>query len=188
MTDEELENLQQEIYQKEENLDDNLRSEYFKRKRFLGIALEQYIRNSIGSDECNGERAILLNKANSLRAKFICVAVLVAIVSWLTELEIELCLLLMTLVLGYFSQVYVDIKIQDTNILNNYGLIHFDKQVIERELASYGIDPGSLQRYVWDTHIVSGKHVSYEGFNPKSVDIGEAGMQLTILKHMTTEW
>ncbi len=159
MEEKTLDILQHELYELEEKLSEESRIEYYRRKRFLEAALEQYVQNCLHGDECNEDRAKLLLKRESLTYKFIFTALMVVTISWVFELEIELCLLLTTLLLGYFGKTYMDIKVDDLGHVNEYVLHEFDKKRIERDLAAIGIALGTMKEYKNESYVKSGKHV-----------------------------
>jgi hypothetical protein len=159
MSEATYENLVHDLYESEEKLSEENRIEYYRRKRFLEAALEQYVQNCLHGDECNEDRAKLLLKRESLTYKFIFMALMVVIISWIVELEIELCLLLTTLLLGYFGKTYMDIKIDDLGYVNEYVLHEFDNQKIDRDLAAIGISLGTMREYKNESYVKSGKHV-----------------------------
>jgi hypothetical protein len=187
MEEKTLDILQHELYELEEQLPEGGRIEYYRRKRFLEAALEQYVQHYLHGDECNEDRVKLLLKQKSLTYKFIFIALVVAVISWVFELEIELCLLLTTLLLGYFGRTYMDIKVDDLGLVNEYVLHEFDKKRIERDLASFGVDAESLKKYQWDWYVETGKNVTYDGYDPNSVSLGETYMNQGILEKLYKE-
>jgi hypothetical protein len=145
------------------------------------------VQHCLHGDECNEDRVKLLLKRRSLTYKFFLSALLVVIFSWIVELEIELCLLLTTLLLGYFGRTYMDIKVDDLGLVNEYVLHEFDKKRIERDLASFGVDAESLKKYQWDWYVETGKNVTYDGYDPNSVSLGEAYMKQGIPEKLYKE-
>jgi hypothetical protein len=187
MEEKTLDILQHDLYESEEKLSEESRVEYYRRKRFLEAALEQYVQNCLHGDECNEDRVKLLLKQKSLTYKFIFIALVVAVISWVFELEIELSLLLTTFLLGYFGKTYMDIKVDDLGHMNEYVLHEFDKKRIERDLAEFGIDAESLKKYQWDWYVKTDKNVTYDGYDPESVSVAEIYMKQRILKKLTEE-
>jgi hypothetical protein len=187
MSEATYENLVHDLYESEEKLSEESRIEYYRRKRFLEAALEQYIESSLSADECTEETARLLLKRRSLTYKFIIAAIAVTIICWIFELEIELCLLLTTLLLGYFGKTYIDIGTDDQGHSAEFFIAEFDKKRIERDLAGFGIDAQSLKQYQWDSYIKIGKNVSYTEYDPNSVSLGEIYMKQRILEKLSKE-
>lgn len=142
MYESEIEKLQEEIATFEKSLNDVLLAEYYKRRRFVDVLLEDFLKNSDEVDELQGNRNDNYGKLDKILNEFRLVSLVLFCIGIATHAYSYLLLIFYIFIASIFARVYFDTRSNDQMQLGNLVLCQMEIQRIKRELQKYGISEG----------------------------------------------
>jgi hypothetical protein len=138
------ENLRAELIAYEDSLSDVMLAEYFKRRRFVESALEDYITNSAEVEQLQQDRNRNYVESHNLSVYFLYASIIfIGLILGFDfkSAAITVGYILISLVV---IKKYIDIKHDDVVRLGNIVLCQMEIQRINRDLSMYGVSEADV--------------------------------------------
>ena len=148
MFEDEINKLSAVVHDLESSMHESIKHEYYRRIRFVEVALEQYWQDAKDIHELNNERAINLNrmKENFRLALFFTLAALSLRIS--SSIDAAYIIIIYVLGIFYISKKHMDIQNDDASRLVNIIACEANKINIIRESDAIGLHKDILETYV----------------------------------------